>query len=54
MAKYMWTGFIIKLNENSITDSDLNHQILLFSAFFHYETLRGVQNKQKKNFRENL
>ena len=49
--KYMWTGFIIQLNEDSITDSNLNHQILLFSAFFHYETLRSVQHQQN-NFRE--
>lgn len=49
--KYMWTCFIIQLNEDSITDSDLNHQILLFSAFFHYETLRSVQHQQN-NFRE--
>lgn len=42
-------NWFYKLNESTITDSDLNHQILLFSAFFLYEPLKAVQHEHNKN-----
>ena len=35
-------------NENSITDSDLNNLIRLFSVSFHYESVKAVQHDRNK------
>lgn len=38
-----------KLNDNLINDSDLNHQILLFLASFHYEPFKVAQHEENEN-----
>ena len=48
ITKYMWTGLS---NENAITDSDLNHQIRLFSVSFHHESVKDVQQDRKKTWK---